>query len=137
MTRPAILDDQALRIVRSPDDVAQTLAQHVGRREVLLGALQPPRAEWINQAVTPSGMTTRSIRHLVFILGDQLDSDSAALADFDADKDVVFMAEVAHESTRVWSHVARTALFLSDCTRMKPLRKPSPTPSIVIVRAGS
>lgn len=58
-------------------------------------------------------MPTEDVRHLIFILGDQLDLESAALNGFDTVQDVVFMAEVTSESTRVWSHVARTALFLS------------------------
>lgn len=52
-------------------------------------------------------------RHLVLILGDQLDADSAALADFDAERDAVWMAEVAGEATQVWNHKARIAIFLA------------------------
>ncbi len=52
-------------------------------------------------------------RNLVVILGDQLNLDSAALADFDASQDAILMAEVTDESTHVWSHRTRTALFLS------------------------
>ena len=52
-------------------------------------------------------------RHLVLILGDQLDADSAAFDGFDASQDAVWMAEVAEESTHVWSHQARIVLFLS------------------------
>jgi len=54
-----------------------------------------------------------AIRHLVLILGDQLDLDSAALDGIDPARDLVIMAEVSEESKRVWSHQARTALFLS------------------------
>ena len=52
-------------------------------------------------------------RHLVIVLGDQLNHDSAAFDDFDAATDVVLMVEAREESTHVWSHKARTALFLS------------------------
>ncbi len=52
-------------------------------------------------------------RHLVFILGDQLDEQSAALADFDTHTDRVFMAEVKEESTHVWSSKPRTAYFFA------------------------
>ena len=52
-------------------------------------------------------------RHLVLCLGDQLDAKSAAFDGFDASLDAVWMAEVAEESTHVWSHQARIALFLS------------------------
>jgi deoxyribodipyrimidine photolyase-related protein len=53
------------------------------------------------------------IRNLILILGDQLDAQSAALQDFDPQQDAVFMAEVAHESTKVWSTKPRTAMFLT------------------------
>ena len=52
-------------------------------------------------------------RHLVLVLGDQLNRDSAAFDDFDPARDAVWMAEVAEESTHVWSHKARIAMFLS------------------------
>jgi len=47
------------------------------------------------------------------VLGDQLDSRSRALDEFDVRLDRVWMAEVAAESTHVPSHKARTALFLA------------------------
>ncbi|MFQ3591897.1 MAG: cryptochrome/photolyase family protein [Gemmataceae bacterium] len=53
------------------------------------------------------------MRNLVLVLGDQLDSTSAAFDGFDPACDGVWMAEVREESTHVWSHKARTALFLS------------------------
>ena len=52
-------------------------------------------------------------RRLVVILGDQLNDDSAAFDDFDPSLDRVVMIEARGESTHVWSHKARTALFLS------------------------
>ncbi|MHB9005817.1 MAG: cryptochrome/photolyase family protein [Limisphaerales bacterium] len=52
-------------------------------------------------------------RHLVLVLGDQLNENSAAFDGFDPALDAVWMAEVAQESTRVWSHQARIALFLA------------------------
>jgi deoxyribodipyrimidine photolyase-related protein len=52
-------------------------------------------------------------RHLVLILGDQLDAQSAALQDFDPAQDVVLMIEAFEESRHVWSHKIRTTLFLS------------------------
>lgn len=55
-----------------------------------------------------------SIRHLVLVLGDQLNMNSAALDDFDRDQDLVWMAEVAEESTHVWTHKARITIFLSS-----------------------
>ena len=58
-------------------------------------------------------MSASRCRHLVIVLGDQLDRRSAALRDFDRQRDVVGMAEVADEATHVWSHKARIAVFLS------------------------
>lgn len=53
------------------------------------------------------------MRNLVIVLGDQLDVQSSALQDFDPAQDVVWMAEVAQESTHVWSAKQRIAVFLS------------------------
>jgi deoxyribodipyrimidine photolyase-related protein len=52
-------------------------------------------------------------RHLILILGDQLDRDSAVLAEIDPARDIVLMIEAREESRRVWSHKARSALFLA------------------------
>jgi deoxyribodipyrimidine photolyase-related protein len=52
-------------------------------------------------------------RRLIIVLGDQLDLDAAAFDDFDAQQDLVWMAEVREEATHVWSSKPRTALFLS------------------------
>jgi len=54
-----------------------------------------------------------SLRHLVLVLGDQLNLDSSALADFDPKQDAIWMAEVIEESTHVPSSQQRTTLFLS------------------------
>lgn len=53
------------------------------------------------------------LRNLVVLLGDQLDTDSAAFDGFDPRQDAVWMAEVSSEAEHVWSHKARIALFLS------------------------
>lgn len=55
----------------------------------------------------------KSIRRLILVLGDQLSAVSAVFDDFDAAKDVVWMAEVTVESTKVWSVKARIAMFIS------------------------
>ena len=52
-------------------------------------------------------------RHLILILGDQLNLDNPALDDFDATQDAILMVEAIYESTQVWSHKARIVLFLS------------------------
>jgi len=53
------------------------------------------------------------MRNLILVLGDQLNPNSAAFDGFDQAQDAVWMAEVASESTHVWTHKARIALFLS------------------------
>ena len=53
------------------------------------------------------------LRNLVIVLGDQLDLDASAFDGFDAATDAAWMAEVAEESTHVWSSKPRTVLFLS------------------------
>ena len=58
-------------------------------------------------------LTRGKTRRLVFILGDQLNRDSAVFDGHDPATDLVFMAEVSAESTKVKSHKARTTLFLS------------------------
>lgn len=58
-------------------------------------------------------MPVAELRHLVLVLGDQLDLNAAAFDGFDAAQDAVWMAEVAEESTHVWSSKPRTVLFLA------------------------
>ena len=58
-------------------------------------------------------MQHSDVRHLVIILGDQLNQDNPALEGFDAKQDQVLMVEASEEATHVWSHKARIALFLS------------------------
>lgn len=54
-----------------------------------------------------------TIRHLVVVLGDQLNRDSSVFDDFDPATDLVWMAERRGESEHVWSHKARSALFVA------------------------
>lgn len=54
-----------------------------------------------------------SCRHLVIVLGDQLNPDNPALDGFDPACDRLLMVEAAGEASHVWSHKARIALFLS------------------------
>lgn len=56
---------------------------------------------------------TAMTRHLILILGDQLNLDNPALEGFDAAQDAILMVEASHEATQVWSHKARIVLFLS------------------------
>lgn len=53
------------------------------------------------------------LRHLVIVLGDQLDLDAAAFDGFDPGQDAVWMAEAVEESTHVWSSKQRIAIFLA------------------------
>jgi deoxyribodipyrimidine photolyase-related protein len=53
------------------------------------------------------------VRSLIIVLGDQLDMAAAAFDGFDPRLDLVWMAEVAAESTHVWSGKQRITLFLS------------------------
>jgi deoxyribodipyrimidine photolyase-related protein len=62
-----------------------------------------------------------NIRRLVVILGDQLTLDNPALQGFDPAQDCVWMAEVAEESTKVWTHKARIVLFLSAMRHFRQL----------------
>ena len=53
------------------------------------------------------------VRKLVVVLGDQLNLLSSAFDDFDRERDLVWMAEVAGEATHVLSHKVRITYFLS------------------------
>ncbi len=53
------------------------------------------------------------LRDVIVLLGDQLDRESAVFTSADPKQDRIWMAEVREESTHVWSHKARIALFLS------------------------
>lgn len=53
------------------------------------------------------------LRHLVLVLGDQLDLEASGFDDFDPAQDAVWMAEVMEESTHVWSSRPRTVMFLT------------------------
>jgi deoxyribodipyrimidine photolyase-related protein len=61
----------------------------------------------------PKTQKNAACRHLVLILGDQLDEASSAFDGFDPAQDRVLMIEATDESTHVWSHKIRTTLFLS------------------------
>ena len=53
------------------------------------------------------------VRQLIMVLGDQLSEAISCLNDVDPEQDMVLMAEVMEESTRVPSHKVRTTVFLS------------------------
>jgi deoxyribodipyrimidine photolyase-related protein len=53
------------------------------------------------------------VRNLIVVLGDQLNRSSAAFDGVDLQRDVVWLAEVAEESTKVWVSKQRITMFLS------------------------
>jgi deoxyribodipyrimidine photolyase-related protein len=59
------------------------------------------------------GISCTSTRHLLLVLGDQLDENSAVFAGADPARDIVLMVEALEESTHVWSSKIRSVLFLS------------------------
>src|ERR1700759_2638516 len=58
-------------------------------------------------------MTSSHARHLVVVLGDQLDAQSAAFDGFDAAQDVVLQMEVQEEASYIPQHRRRLALFFA------------------------
>ena len=58
-------------------------------------------------------LSANKLRHLLVVLGDQLNADSAAFDGFDSARDAVWMAELTAEAEHVWSHKARIAMFLA------------------------
>ncbi len=56
---------------------------------------------------------SESVRHLVFIFGDQLSERLSALNDFSKAEDRIVMAEVDGEATRHWCHKSRLLFFFS------------------------
>ncbi len=66
-----------------------------------------------NLSMTTTPTIPQPLRHLILILGDQLDEQSSAFEGFDPSQDAVLMIEAQEESTHVWSSKIRTVLFLS------------------------
>ncbi len=77
----------------------------------MLRALPPWRR--LSSLAAPVGRVAAMIRHLVVVLGDQLDQDSAAFDGFDPAHDRIWMCESTEESASTWSSVQRIAVFLS------------------------
>jgi deoxyribodipyrimidine photolyase-related protein len=63
--------------------------------------------------VSRNQSTKTRVRHLVIVLGDQLDTGSAAFDDYDAEHDAVLMAELEDEASFVPQHKKRLVLFFS------------------------
>ncbi|MEK0449855.1 MAG: hypothetical protein RL088_2123 [Verrucomicrobiota bacterium] len=53
------------------------------------------------------------LRNLILVLGDQLDGRSSAFDEFAPETDAIWIAEVTHESAKVWSSKPRIAMFLA------------------------
>ncbi|MGD8374941.1 MAG: cryptochrome/photolyase family protein [Acidobacteriota bacterium] len=60
-----------------------------------------------------AGRRLRRARHLLVVLGDQLDPSLPAQAGLDRERDVILMMEAAAEAEHVPSHRQRTTLFLA------------------------
>jgi deoxyribodipyrimidine photolyase-related protein len=67
----------------------------------------------------------RGVRHLILVLGDQLDAHAAAFDGCDVRRDAVWMAEVAEESEHVWSTQPRIAVFLAAMRHFRAALKVS------------
>ncbi len=57
--------------------------------------------------------SSHKVRHLVVVLGDQLDGQSAAFDGFDKAHDVILQMEVKEEASYIPQHRRRLALFFS------------------------
>ncbi len=55
----------------------------------------------------------KHLRHLVLVLGDQLELEASVFTGFDTEQDAVWMTKAQEESTHVRSSKQRIALFLS------------------------
>ena len=66
---------------------------------------------------------SQPVRQLLVVLGDQMNVDSALFDGADAERDVIWMAEVAGEATHVWSQQSRIALFLAAMRHFAAARR--------------
>ncbi|NDG50471.1 MAG: cryptochrome/photolyase family protein, partial [Rhodospirillales bacterium] len=66
---------------------------------------------------------SRPLRHLVVVLGDQLNADASAFDGFDPARDAIWLAEVAEESEHVWSSQPRIAVFLASMRHFRDARR--------------
>lgn len=84
----------------------------------------------------PASFVPKPLRHLVVVLGDQLDPMAALFDGFDPEQDCLWMAEVPDESRQVPSHRARTVLFLSAMRHFAQAQR-NQGHSVVYHRLGS
>jgi len=59
-------------------------------------------------------MPAKKLRHLILILGDQLDRQSLVFDDFDPEQDAIWMCESSAEASHVWSSKQRIAIFIAS-----------------------
>ena len=115
-SRTGGIEDAGARVVLRVGPLRQRwVAEHyaaVPGREFRDRRTGPTRSTAPMPVVVPRPKVAE-LRALTVVLGDQLDLEAAAFDGFDAGVDAVWMAEVAEESTQVWSSKARTALFLA------------------------
>ncbi len=96
--------------MRTHDDLAQIVGEKLGQREILLRRVSQSIE---NKKGVNHNFMSKEKSKLIIVLGDQLTLANPALVNANKKHDVVVMAEVIEESTHVWSHKARTAMFLS------------------------
>jgi len=83
-------------------------------KAVIRAWLRQPRKNHTDRSqIRIASMPIKPCRHIVIVLGDQLDEASSVFDGLDDAQDVVLMIEAREESTHVWSHKARTTLFIS------------------------
>ncbi len=76
------------------------------------------------------------MKKLILILGDQLDINSAVLRNIDPSTDEVLMIESKNESTYVWSHKAKIAIFLSAMRHFAQMLQSKKIPLTYIKASG-
>ncbi|MBV8521194.1 MAG: cryptochrome/photolyase family protein [Acetobacteraceae bacterium] len=63
------------------------------------------------------------LRHLIVVLGDQLDDESAAFDGFDAKQDAILQMEVREEATYIPQHKLRLAFFFSAMRHFRAMQE--------------
>ncbi len=81
------------------------MGQELGRRAILQRQVSRP--------TLTHRLVSGEARRLIVVLGDQLNHNSAAFDNVVPQQDVVWMAEVAHEATKVWVSKSRITVFLA------------------------
>ena len=108
--------------------IADLIAESAGRVQGMFDtperpALPAPHNPYLKSLHAMNQRPPAPLRHLVLVLGDQLNPDSAAFDGFDPAQDAVWMAEVAHETHKVGSSQVRTAVFLSAMRHFRDARR--------------